>query len=91
MARIEVRRSHTLGKDAAWKSAERIAQQLQNEMKGRYHREGDDLKFECPGAHGCIRVGENEVRVEVELSFLLRPLRGHIECEINEYLDQGLR
>jgi hypothetical protein len=29
--------------------------------------------------------------VEVELSFLLRPLRGHIEREINEYLDQGLR
>jgi putative polyhydroxyalkanoate system protein len=91
MAKIEVRRSHALGKDAAWKSAERIAQQLQIEMKGRYHREGDNLKFECPGAHGYIRVGENEVRVEVELSFLLRPLRGHIEQEINEYLDQGLR
>jgi putative polyhydroxyalkanoate system protein len=91
MARIEVRRAHTLGKEAASRSAERIAQQLQNELKGRYYREGDDLRFECPGAHGHIRVGENEVRVEVELSFLLRPLRGHIEREINQYLDQGLR
>jgi putative polyhydroxyalkanoate system protein len=91
MATIEVRRAHALGKDAAWKSAERIAQKLQVEMKGSYHREGDALKFECPGAHGYIRVGENEVRVEVELSFLLRPLRGHIEREINQYLDQGLR
>jgi len=90
MARIEVSRTHALGKDAARQSAERIAEKLKGGLSARYHWEGDDLKFDCPGAHGRIGVSENEVRVEVELSFLLRPMRGHIEREINEYLDQCL-
>lgn len=88
MATIDIKQNHSLGREAARQTAEQIAQKLQNELKASYRWQGDTLKFDCPGAHGGIFVDDNEVRVEVELSFLLRPMRGRIEREIKEYLGQ---
>lgn len=90
MATIDIRRTHAFGKEAARQSAEAIARKLQGEFSARYCWEGDDLKFDCPGAKGRILVGEAEVRVEVDLSFLLRPMRGRIEQAVNAYLDECL-
>lgn len=90
MATITIHRAHQLGKQSARSSAEEVAHKLQGELKASYRWEGDVLKLECPGAHGCIRVGEAEVQVEVDLSFLLRPMRGHIERTVNAYLEEFL-
>jgi putative polyhydroxyalkanoate system protein len=87
---ISIRKKHTLGLDAARQAAERIAQKLNGELNARYRWEGDELKFDCPGAGGRIEVGAQEVCVEVKLAFLLRPMRAKIEWEINNYLDEYL-
>lgn len=88
MATIEIKQKHTLGREAARQSAEKIAQKLQSELKASYRWQGETLKFDCPGASGGIDVADDEVKVAVELSFLLRPMKGRIEREIHEYLAQ---
>lgn len=90
MASIDISRVHTLGKEAARQCAERIAAKLGQELRASYHWQGDTLVFECPGASGRIRVGEDTVRVEIDLSFLLRPLRGHVEQEVRRHLEEAL-
>lgn len=90
MATIDIKRPHSLGREVARQSAEAIAKKLREELKADYRWEGDDLKFDCPGAQGRIFVGETEVRVEVDLSFLLRPMRGRIEQTVQGYLDENL-
>ncbi len=90
MPTIRLQRQHTLGKQAARNSAEAIAQQLKHELQASYAWKGDNLDFTCPGASGCIRVSDTQVAVEVDLSFLLRPLKGKIEREIEQQLQKLL-
>ncbi|MFI4952366.1 MAG: polyhydroxyalkanoic acid system family protein [Burkholderiales bacterium] len=37
---------------------------------------------------GCMHVGKSEVRLDVQLSFLMTPLKGSIEQAINDELDR---
>lgn len=90
MATIVITRAHSLGRESARKSAEAVAEKLRGELNARYRWEGDDLKFDCTGASGRIQVGEREVRVEVDLSFLLKPMRSRIERSVNAYLEEYL-
>ena len=90
MATIDIRRSHSIGKDAARKAAEGIAAKLKDKLSVTYRWDGDDLKFERTGANGRIHVTDNEVRVEVDLGFLLKPMKGKVEQKVNQYLDEAL-
>ena len=90
MATIYISRTHSLGRETARNTAEQIARQLEDELKAKYQWHGDSLDFTCPGAKGYIRVSETLVEVSVDLSFLVRPLKGKIEREVNQQLDQLL-
>jgi putative polyhydroxyalkanoate system protein len=52
-----------------------------------YEWDGDQIEFERPGLSGSLHVGKTDVRLDVELSFLLFALQGPIEQEINKQLD----
>ena len=90
MATIDVRRNHTLGLPAAREAAERIAEKLRDKLEVRYRWEGDDLRFERTGANGRIHVTATEVRVEIDLAFLLKPMKGKVESKVHQYLDEAL-
>jgi putative polyhydroxyalkanoate system protein len=90
MATIEVSRQHSLELKNAREAVLAVAARLQDDLKARHHWVGDSLKFECPGANGCIDVDKSNVRVSVNLSLLLRPARKRIEQAINNYLDEYL-
>jgi len=90
MATIEKRRTHTKGKDHARKAAEVIAEKLKDKINVTYHWAGDDLEFKRTGASGRIRVSETDVRVEIDLSLVLRPMKGMIEEKVEKYLDETL-
>lgn len=90
MATIHITRPHQLGKTAARDIAEKIAEQLKQELQANYRWNADSLDFTCAGASGSIKVAETTVEVLVDLSFLLRPLKGKIEREVNQQLDQLL-
>ncbi len=92
MATIDVTRAHTLPKDEAKKRAEELAKSMQEKFSLDWKWEGDSIKFDATrgaakGTKGQVVVTDKEVRVEIDLPFLLRVLKGKVESKVNEKLD----
>lgn len=92
MATIDIRRSHTLDREEAKRRAEELAKGLEEKLSIRWSWDGDRIRFDAPsgmakGASGTVHVDAQEVRVEVDLPFLLRPAKGTVESKINQKLD----
>ncbi len=95
MATIDVRRPHALARDEARKRAEDLAKSMQQRFDLDWRWEGDRIVFEAPkgaakGTRGSVDVGEREVRVQIDLPFLLRMLKGTVESKVDEKLKQLL-
>jgi putative polyhydroxyalkanoate system protein len=96
MATIDIRRSHTLDKEDAKKRAETLAKSMEEKLGIRWQWAGDNITFDAPsgaakGATGKVTVDTTQVRVEVDLPFLLRAVKGMVEGKINEKLDQLMK
>jgi putative polyhydroxyalkanoate system protein len=96
MATIDIRRPHTLDKEEARRRAEELAKSLEEKLGIRWHWDGDRIRFEAPsgaakGSTGMVSVDPASVRVEVDLPFLLRAVKGMVEGKINKKLDEILR
>jgi len=92
MATIDITRAHTLPKDEAKKRAEEFAKSMQSRFDLKWHWSGDAICFDAPsgaakGTKGEVAVTEREVRVQIDLPFLLRAIKGTIESKVNEKLD----
>jgi putative polyhydroxyalkanoate system protein len=92
MATIDVRRSHALAKEEARKRAEQLAGSMQERFELDWHWEGDRIVFEASrgaakGTKGSVQVGDTEVRVQIDLPFMLRVLKGTVESKVNEKLN----
>lgn len=95
MATIDIRRAHTLDKEEAKKRAEALAKGMEDKLGIRWRWEGDKIKFDAPsgtakGATGTVHVDPSDVRVEIDLPFLLRAIKGTIESKVNQKLDDLL-
>jgi len=92
MATIDIRRSHALDKDEARTRAESLAKGMEQKLGIRWQWEGDKIRFDAPsgaakGSTGAVHVDPTAIRVEVDLPFMLRPVKGMVESKINEKLD----
>jgi putative polyhydroxyalkanoate system protein len=87
LGRIDVRRPHKLGKEAARQAAAQVAERMQREFAIEYRWDGDHLRFSRPGVSGYVLVHDRAVEVSVELGFLLLPMRAQIEGQIREFLE----
>lgn len=95
MATIDIRKSHALSVEDAKKRAESLAKDMEGQMGIRWSWEGDRIKFDAPsgaakGASGFVTVSGADVRVEIDLPFLLRAVKGTIEGKVNEKLNKLL-
>lgn len=90
MASIELEREHSLGADDVRTAVERVAKKLESDLDVDYRWDDDTLRFEGSGADGHIHVRDDVVHVVINLSFLLRPMRGWIRSEATRYLDDHL-
>ena len=93
MATIDLRRTHTLPKDEAKRRAEAIATGLKDKVELDWRWEGERIVFESPrgvakGTRGLVSVSDTDVRVEIDLPFMLRVLKTKVEAKVNEKLDQ---
>lgn len=88
MAHIDIRRNHSLGLERAREAAVHIAKRLEDTIDVRYRWEGDDLMLERTGATGRFHVRAEDVHVEIDLGFALRPLRGRVTKRVHDYLDE---
>lgn len=92
MATIEMEKRHTLSKDEARKKAEDLADKMKEKIGIEWAWSGDTIKFEAKsgaakGAKGKVDVTDSLIRIEVDLPFMLRPLKGMVESKIKEKLD----
>ena len=96
MATIDIRRSHALSLEAAKQRAEELARSMEGKLGIRWKWEGDRITFDAPsgtakGANGSVSVDTSAVRVEVDLPFLLRPMKGMVKSKIEEKLSALLK
>jgi putative polyhydroxyalkanoate system protein len=95
MATIDVRRSHSLPKEEARKRAETLAKSMQQRFELEWQWQGNRIVFEAPrgsakGTKGTVDVTDNEVRVQIDLPFLMRVFKGAVENKVNEKLGELL-
>lgn len=95
MATIDIRRNHTLGIDSAKLKAEELANGMKDKLGIAWKWDGNNIKFDAPsgmakGANGTVTVDASSIRVEIDLPFMLRPMKGMVESKVNEKLDRVL-
>jgi putative polyhydroxyalkanoate system protein len=87
MADIDIRRAHHLGRAAARKAADHMAETLGRRFGLAGDWDGDVLHFERPGVTGTLTLGPKDFHLSVTLGFLLKAMKGSIERAIHEELD----
>jgi putative polyhydroxyalkanoate system protein len=95
MSTIDITRAHTLPKEEAKRRAEDLAKSLQAKFNLTWRWEADAIRFDAPsgaakGTKGEVSVSDKDVRVQIDLPFLLRMLKGTIESKVHEKLAQLL-
>lgn len=90
MATIHITRSHQLDQETVRSKVQELANILAEKLSAEYQWEQDRLVFRRSGANGFIRIGDQELEVEIKLAMMLSPLKGMIEKTISEHLDQQL-
>jgi putative polyhydroxyalkanoate system protein len=88
MADIDIKRAHGLGLKAARAAADRMAEHLGRKFGLQGDWSGNVMNFERPGVSGSLAVDEKDLRLTVNLGFLLKAMRGSIEGAVNEELDK---
>jgi putative polyhydroxyalkanoate system protein len=90
MATISIARKHALSHKKAKDVAEKIAKDLEKRFELDYAWSGDHVDFERPGVSGRMLVGKDKIALDVNLGWLLTPLKPAIEREITAQLDKLL-
>jgi putative polyhydroxyalkanoate system protein len=95
MATIDITRAHTLSKDEAKLRAESLAKSLEQKLGLQWRWQGDAIHFDAPsgaakGTKGAVEVSDKNVRVTIDLPFLLKVMKGTVESKVQEKLAQLL-
>ena len=95
MATIDIRHPHALTHEAARAKAEDLARDMKERMGIDWKWEGDHIRFDAPsgtakGTTGSVEVTTAEVRVQIDLPFMLRPMKGMVESKVRDKLGRIL-
>ena len=91
MATIDILRTHALSIADAKKKAEELAVGMEQKFGISWKWDGDTIRFDAPsgaakGTKGEVSVSDKNVRVAIDLPFMLRVMKGTIEEKVNEKL-----
>jgi putative polyhydroxyalkanoate system protein len=95
MATIDISRAHKLPLDDAKKKAEELAKGMEQKFGITWGWEGNSIRFDAKsgaakGTKGEVAVTDKEVRVAIDLPFMLRVMKGTIEEKVKEKLESLL-
>lgn len=90
MATIDMSRDHSLGLEEAKLRANQILDRLKTGTGIQGTWTGNKFDITAP-AKGTFTVTATNVRLEIDLPFLLRPIKGRIEAKITEEFDRSLK
>lgn len=91
MATIDISRNHSLSIDDAKQKAEELAKGMEQKFGIQWKWEGNTIRFDAAsgaakGTKGEVAVSDKNVRVAIDLPFMLRVMKGTIEEKVNEKL-----
>lgn len=86
MPSIDITQPHDKSKKEAREAVDRVAEKIGERFQVDCGWNGDVLEFTRSGVNGEITLGKKEVRIVVNLGFLLSALKGPIESEIHRVL-----
>jgi len=84
MAVIKLRHDHTLDSETALRRARALVDEFADKLKAAVKWEGSDATFRGAGFSGSARVAPGRLEVNVDLSLVMRPLKGKIEERLRE-------
>ena len=95
MSTIDITRAHTLSKEEAKQRAEQLAKGMEEKFSIAWKWDGDSIRFDAAsgaakGTKGEITVSDKDVRVAIDLPFMLKMMKGTIEQKVTEKLNQVL-
>ena len=95
MATIDVQSPHSKTMEEMRERAETLARKMQDKFGIQWKWEGDVIQFDTPsgaakGTKGQVVVSPNQVRVQIDLPFLLRALKGKISERVEVYVKQAV-
>ena len=90
MSVIRVVREHQLELEESKRIAEEMVVSLAEEFGVKYHWEDETVRFKGAGAKGRMTLLPGQIKLKMELGFLLVPLKSNIERSITRRLDECL-
>jgi putative polyhydroxyalkanoate system protein len=90
MPTISIKRRHKLDPKQAKAAAQKVAKDLNKRYGLICQWNGDEATFDGVGVSGTMVVGKGQIKLDVQLSFLLAALKGPIERAINKELEAVL-
>jgi len=88
MSDITLVRRHVLPIRIAKARVQKTADELASEYGLRSEWAGNILHFDRSGLHGQMQVNDSEVRLQVNLSLLLKPLKAQLISRIEDKFDR---
>lgn len=88
MPSIDIVQPHTKSMKDAKASVDRVADKIGERFQVDCGWKGNTLEFSRSGVNGEIRLEQEQVRVVVNLGFLLSAMKGPIESEIHRVLER---
>ena len=92
MATIDITKAHSLPLEDAKKKAEELAKSMADRFGINWKWDGNAIRFDAPGGaakgtKGEVAVTEKDVRVQIDLPFMLKMMKGTIEDKVKEKLN----
>lgn len=87
MAKIDIRRPHSLSLAQARKQVSAMAEHLKHEFDLVSTWNGNQLEFKRSGVNGVMTVNGDDVHVAAELGFLVALLKPKIESRLHAHFD----
>ena len=91
MSKIVISRPHNLSVEEGRKVLKGFAEELTKKYGGNYNETPDGLNFKGPGIEGQVTLDQRVVEIKAKLGLLMGPLKGVIEQQINEKLEEVLK
>ena len=87
MSTIRVERRHSFSEPEALEKAKELVGQFAGRLNADVRWDGTRASFKGKGFSGSASVTADNVAVDVDLSLLLRPMKGSIEARLEQELN----
>jgi putative polyhydroxyalkanoate system protein len=89
MPRVDIVREHGKGSvEEVRTDVQDLADRLSAKFDLKYSWKGNRLEFKRRGVDGHIEIDERRVRLLLNLSMLLAPIKGEVEKRTHRYMDE---